>query len=183
MFTLTKEIVGDVANETGKDFRRLERVLFATQGKSGGEQWKPLSPRYARIKMAILTGAISGLRSANQQFGRASRRVPSLKSVNKILSLSGGLRDSLTKKSDPDHVQTFRQRSDAQWVVAHGTSNELARYHSNGVPSKGGAVVRKPIMLTPSQKEEIQKTVTRVLAVHLKRAVLVAARLGLNRIK
>jgi phage gpG-like protein len=83
-------------------FTAHERTLFASEGASGGPRWPALSPAYAKAKR---------------------RRFPG----RKIMTRTGELRNSLTRKADPKHVAYSTLRPRAQIHV--GTSDAKAAYH------------------------------------------------------
>lgn len=136
-------------------FRKLERRLFKTEGVSGGRGWKPLSDRYARWKTRMLKGTLRELRRENRQVSRLRgkrARTPSLGSVDKILQLSGQMKDSFINKSDPEHIAQYRLRPSVAFTM--GSSNPIAPYHGSR-DSRRVIPFRDPIKMTTRQRTQL----------------------------
>ena len=85
-------------------FRAQEKKVFASSGSAGGSKFAPLSARYAKWKKRNYPG-------------------------RKILSLTGGLRKSLSTKTS-GHVA--RSTTTPRATITVGTRNILAAYHGPG---------------------------------------------------
>jgi len=141
LMTPSKEAVADATEDADKVFRRIERTLFSSQGKSGGKPWPALSTRYAKWK---------------------ARRFPG----RKILTLRGDLRRSLTDKGGEHLAHSFR--GPRGWVIRLGTSHWKAPLHAMGA---GNLPVRRPIQLTGADREALAGAVSRAFIPHVQRAV------------
>lgn len=102
MLTLQQRDVAEMLKKTDRRFTGNMRRLFATQGASGGESWRPLSARYKRWK---------------------DRHYPG----RKIMARTGKLRRSLGSKSDSRHfARAFLQ---PRATLKMGTTVRYAAYH------------------------------------------------------
>lgn len=82
------------------DFLVVERQQFDSTGSSGDTEWPALSPRYAARKQAT--------------YGDLP-----------IMVVTGELRDSLTKESDPNHIREIeRMQLRLGSTVAHGVFHQ-----------------------------------------------------------
>lgn len=182
LLTLNAEIVGKVAEETGKEFRRIEAKAFRSEGASQGQPWPALSPDYAKAKTRALRGALRDLRQSRRQLGQRGR-VTGLRTANRILQFSGALRDSLTQKNDADHVQEFYRGFQERWYVRHGTRNILAAYHGQGALHNPILPYRHAVLLTHGNVSRIRSICTRTLKPHVLRAVKAMRALGLKAVR
>lgn len=103
-FEWKKHEVTKLTNQVDYRFRKHESAVFKTEGAAGGSKFAPLSTDYKKWKKRHFPG-------------------------RKILSLTGGLRKSLTAKG-PQHVSFGFLTPQPGLVV--GTKNRLAAYHGPG---------------------------------------------------
>ena len=106
-------------------FRKHESKSFKSQGAASGGKWSKLSPAYAKWKKRAFPG-------------------------RKILSLTGGLRKSLTSKG-PQHVAFGTTKPRASITV--GTKNRLAAYHGPGRFHNSKLPVRDALQHRPSDEQ------------------------------
>lgn len=83
-------------------YREQEKRNFATEGSSGGKNWKPLSPEYKKAKDRLLanaTGVIKGIAKARgaKLTGFALRAA--LGSDNKILQRTGDMKRAFSTQA------------------------------------------------------------------------------------
>lgn len=121
-------------------FMKLERQVFASEGRSEGLFWAPLSPEYKRRKDAWFAGQRekwAKRKQAARMMGVPDRMAPkdSLRgfATNKILQLTGGMKTGLTRYGG-DHVRRVTWTPDVVTasVGAEGRSGRLAAIHGEG---------------------------------------------------
>lgn len=118
----------------GDDFRQEQAANFQ---RGGRPKWKPLSPAYAAFKA-------SG-RSKKQSFAGYSRTTSATSTAVGVFS--GGLRDSLTKKNDPYHIDRITRTKDFVIGSANPVSHLFGGKHKTRNQPK-----RKPFVLTPTMR-------------------------------
>lgn len=106
-------------------FRKHEKRLFATSGSHGGSKFAPLSDKYAKWKKRHFPG-------------------------RQILSLTGGLRKSLSTKK---HGHIARSYTQPRPTIVVGTTNELAAYHGPGRWRNPRLPLRDPMQHTRKQEQ------------------------------
>jgi hypothetical protein len=178
---LDKQAMEDVLEACGVVFRRAERKLFQSEGASGGRKWKPLDPKYERWKTRFLRGALKEMRRENTQIARMTgrrTRTPGMKTANRILQLSGDMRDSFTNQGHEDHIEkTYRLRENV-WKVEMGSKHELAKYHAGGNQHNTDLPVREPVMVTDKDRESYRRVIWRAFVPHVSRRIRAFAQLG-----
>lgn len=157
----------------GAVHRAQEEGIFSSEGAEGaGGKWAPLEARYAARKAKAV--------------GR-----------RKILVLTGGMKDALTKKGDPDYVEEYRPASASLGLFRFGTRSRVAAAHLYGNPALapersavaskvfGGRAPRLPIrdMITKTEAHlaEMRETLKVWFIGRLKQELQARARLGLAR--
>ena len=177
---LDKRAMEDVLDVCGVVFRQAERKLFRTEGESGGSRWKALSPAYAAYKTRFLKGALKELRretaAVNKLTGK-SRRTPGLKTVNKILQLSGDMRDSFISRAHPDHIETTYRLRTSVWKVQLGSQHRLAKYHASGREHNPGLPVREPVQVSDADVVTYRRRIWRAFVPHVTRRIRAFAQL------
>ena len=148
-----------------QDFRKNEAALFSTEGVSGGARWSPLSPAYAERK--------ARMRRADQKFravvkGLGGKVLPII-AGNKILTLGGGLRESLSKPGG-SHVAYAQGTS-----LFLGTSYPLAHYHYEG---RAPLPRRDPIQHKPEQSRAYLGTIRDMFIERTRKIILASVRRG-----
>ena len=140
-----KRDMESIVRDMDKTFRKQELRIFATEGGGGAGKWQPLSEQYSRRKKKLRPG-------------------------RKILTWSGKLRNSLTRKSGSAHITNVFQ-SGFTWRLQVGTRNPLAAYHE-----EGGTHLPRRSFMDRSRKQEdalivvVQKGVARVASRYMRAA-------------
>jgi hypothetical protein len=168
---LTPDAVSSAAQAADSVYRAQEKQLFATEGASGGQPWKKLSPIYAERKRRLVEGA----KAFNQELKRrrgSPRRVPAISTS--ILVLIGDMRTAFSTQSGGHVVEYFK--SARGWLIQLGARGpRYFKLHADGgdkIP--GRPPKRDPQQRTPAQDNELRGAVRRALIPHVVRALRLA---------
>jgi phage gpG-like protein len=161
----------DAGKALDAGFRIAEERLFQTEGASGAGKWAPLSPRHKRRKDLLFAGSVRTKKPRGflASIGGKSVRLRQ----NRILTLTGRLRESLAKEG-PEHIRDVF-RLGGRWYVRMGTSVPYALFHHRGgrhLP------VRDPIGLGSRDLDEMAARGTKALRPHVLRRVRLLTRTG-----
>ena len=115
-----------------KQFRVNEKRLFATEGGSGGQKWKPLK---------------KATKDAKKRLGLSSR----------IMQRTGNLRKGLTQKNHPDHVARHANKQ-----IKVGVQSPLPVYHGavRSIPKNPRLPRRSVFQMTAPQRRGYYKIVS-----------------------
>lgn len=154
MLEMTAADLRMIAEQVDTRFRVMMSSLYESEGASGGQRWRELSPGYLRQKRAKWNFISAGRPRLLQEVRLLPARYRSglfrlTLGEFKILQLTRRLRLSLTSKG-PDHIlETGKVGPNA--YVALGTWVEYALHHWNG----DAGAVRNPIQRTRAQDAEL----------------------------
>ena len=134
-------------------FRRDEKRLFGSEGRTGGATWKPLSPEYAKAK----AGRFGKGRKGAKIFRSKTRTVRTTGGVFKItsqriLQATGKLRRSLTMKRGR-HLAFVSMNPPSLTV---GAQSRIGGFHQAGA---GKLPKRDPMQQTTGQQKRLHKVV------------------------
>lgn len=149
-------------------FRKNERALFSSEGKTGGSVWTPLSDNpegkgYKSRKDRLFTRASAYRESIRR--ARGGKRPRPL--VNKRLQFYGDLMQSLTREGDM-HIARLANLGDRSSIVELGTLDPVGSYHWAGNEK---LPIRDPIKHTAEQKQEYADVVTNWMRPRFERVI------------
>lgn len=124
-----RQVFRDIAD----DLREIETQQFATAGRRSSGGWKKL--KEVTIAAKIAAGVNNG-----------------------ILQATYALRDSLTKKNDPHHVEDIEKDS-----LRFGSTDEKLPIHQKGSADGAHPPQRRPLELTKLDRTNITKKLQRFM--------------------
>jgi hypothetical protein len=154
MLEMTAADLRLIAEQVDTRFRVMMSSLYESEGASGGQRWRELSPGYLIQKRAKWGFIKAGRRGLLQEVRELPARYRSglfrlTLGEFKILQLTRRLRLSLTSKG-PDHILEAGDVGPNAYIVL-GTRVDYAERHWSGE----GLPVRNPIQRTRAQDIEL----------------------------
>lgn len=154
-------------------FRENEKLLWASEGASGGNPWQELSDEWLKFKKRSRRGAQS--RNKASGFGRANEPGKERLMSTRILVQYGAMRRAFSTQGEGHIASGYPSNNGGAKIDLGASGPKYFGFHKNGDPPNPP---RDPIQRTREQSEQMKRAVSDAIRPIIKRRMESAMRGG-----